>query len=109
MARDRKGQHKMMARQLPFDLFFKPLVGVAVLAPWTVPITTGAVNGMGLSTGLALINDGAIVFGATVDHGVDHLAVLAGHGFPVVLDIGGAVDAEDVIDDTHLRVPPSPG
>ena len=106
---NRKGQHEMVAWQLPCDLFFKPLIGVAVLAPWTVPITAGAVNSVCLTTGIALINDRAIVFGTTVDHGVDHLAVFHGHRLGIPQEIVRAVGAEDVIDDAHLRVPPSPG
>lgn len=77
-----EGQHEMVTGQLPLELFFKPLVGVAVLASWTVPITAGAVNGMRLPTGIALIDDGSRVFGATVDHGADHLAVLGSAWFP---------------------------
>ena len=103
---DGKGEHEMMSGQLPLHLSFQPLSGFVVLAAGTVAVAARAGHAVKLTALLTWVNDGTVGFGSALADGVDNLFVLDGHGLPVAIEILGAVDTEDVIDEAPVISPP---
>ena len=103
---DGKGEHEMVAGQLPVPLSFQPLLSFVVLAAGTVAVGARAGHAVKLTALLTLVNDGTVDFGSALADGIDNLFVLDGHGLPVVLDILRAVGTEEIIDDSHVISPP---
>ena len=103
---DGKGEHEMVAGQLPVPLSFQPLLSFVVLAAGTVAVAARAGHAVKLTALLTSVNDGTVGFGSALADGVDNLFVLDGHGLPVAVEVLGAVGTEDVIDAAHVINPP---
>jgi len=101
-----EGDQEMVSWHLPLHLFMEPLMSLLVLTGGAVAVSAGAEEEMGFSTLLTLIEGGSKGLGSTVDDGTDDLEVIAGHGLCVAVDILWAVGSEDVVDGSHIRVPP---
>ena len=103
---DGEGDEEMVSWHLPLHLFIEPLMSLLVLTGGAVAVSAGAEEEMAFAAVLTLIESGSEGLGSTVDDGTDDLEVIVGHGPCVAMDIVWAVGSEDVVDGSHIRVPP---
>jgi hypothetical protein len=91
----------MMAGKLAIHLSFKPLPGLEVLASGAMAVTARTVNGVEVSTLLALEVSDACLLGAACNHRIDGFSVLPGHVVTKALDVFRTEGGEDLIDRGH--------
>lgn len=67
---DGKGDHKVVAGKLAFQLSVEPLSGFVILADRAMPITAGAVTDMDVSATATIVNHEATGGGSAADDGL---------------------------------------
>jgi hypothetical protein len=77
-----------------------------VLTGGAMTISAGAIDPMDLTAFFTLVKGEATGFGATIDDGINDLAVCFRHEMGVALQVLGAEGLEDLIDCGHGLVPP---
>ena len=102
-----EGQHEVMPRKEPLQLFFQPLAALVILAPRAVAIAAAAMHQMPSVAVLAEVDHRAVHVGATAEDGIDHLAVFGEHRIPEAPQVLRSKGAKDLADATHGRDPPS--
>src|SRR5712691_2870760 len=102
--RDREGEEEVRPGQLLLEVVCEPLLGFMLLTLWTVPVATGMVDAVVLTTAVALIEAVAVMAALALLDGADDLAVCEGQ-MGVALQVLGRKGGEDVAEGSHGRSP----
>ena len=74
-----EGNHEMMTRDLPVQLFFQPRLGLVMLTQGAMPVSTGPGYIVTLPTLYTPVDSGSQPTGPTIDDSVDHFSMARGY------------------------------